>query len=62
MMMDASKRARANQSLNETLEEAWNHPLRWATRHLWWRLAQPLIKGALLLALGALAWVSFLSK
>lgn len=62
MMMDASKRASANQSLNETLEEAWNHPLRWATRHLWWRLAQPLIKGALLLALGALAWVSFLSK
>lgn len=62
MMMDASQRARANQSLNETLEEARNHPVRWATRHLWWRLAQPLIKGALLLALGALTWVSFQSK
>lgn len=62
MMMDASQLAWVNQSLNQTLEEARNHPVRWATRRLWWRLAQPLLKGALLLALGTLVWVSVQSK
>ncbi|MEX8193857.1 hypothetical protein [Comamonas guangdongensis] len=63
MMMDASQHAMVIQNLTVKLEEARNHPVRWAARHLWWRLAQPLLKGALLLvALGALTWVSFQSK
>jgi hypothetical protein len=51
MTMEASQSATAINNLSSRLEEAKNHPIRWAACRLWW-----------LLAFGALAWMGFRSR
>lgn len=62
MVMDAWQRDTAIKNLSATLEVARNHPVRWAARRLWWRLQPILLQGTMLLAFGALVWVSLRSR
>jgi GNAT superfamily N-acetyltransferase len=62
MAMEASRRDAAIKNLSATLQEARNHPVRWAALRLWWQWSPIILKCALLLAFGACAWVAFRSK
>ncbi|WP_418647385.1 GNAT family N-acetyltransferase [Thauera butanivorans] len=62
MVMEASQRDTAIKNLSATLEDARNHPVRWAARRLWWRLQPILLQGAMLLAFAGLVWASLRSK
>ncbi len=62
MEMEVSQSATAIKNLSSRLQEASNHPVRWAACQLWWRLSPYFLQGVLLLAFGALAWVGFLSR
>lgn len=62
MAMEASRRDTVIKRLSATLEDARGRPVRWAARHLWWRLQPVLIQGVMLLAFGVLVWVGLRSR
>lgn len=62
MVMAASRRDTVIKNLSAKLDEASNHPVRWAARRLWWRLQPILLQGAMLLTVVALVWVGLRSR
>ncbi|WP_198969816.1 GNAT family N-acetyltransferase [Xylophilus sp. ASV27] len=57
MAIEASRHDTVIKRQSAQLEDARRHPVRWAARHLWWRLQPVLMQAALLLAVGVLAWL-----
>lgn len=59
MVMDSSQRVDAIKRLSARLDDAQLHPIRWAIRQLWWRIARTLFQGAILITLGTAIWAGF---
>ena len=62
LAIEASRHDMVIKRLSATLEDARRHPIRWATKHLWWRLQPALIQGAMLLAVSVLVWFGLRSR
>ncbi|MCT5279709.1 MULTISPECIES: hypothetical protein [Pseudomonadota] len=62
LAFEMSQRERAIKNLSEEIKRAEARPVRWALRRLWWRFVPSLTHAAILLILGAMAWVGLKSK
>ena len=59
---ELSQRERAIKSLSDEIKRAEAHPVRWALRQLWWRIAPPLGQVTILLILGVMVWLGLKPK
>ncbi|TJZ66691.1 hypothetical protein [Chitiniphilus eburneus] len=59
---ELSQRERAIRNLSDEIKRAEAHPVRWALRQLWWRIAPPLGQVTILLIFAVMVWLGLKPK